>query len=63
VEQFAQVQLRVLALGGGSIPEGTAGDLLGLRPGYGMQEPIVPCDPESELAEGPVRRTLRKLRG
>jgi L-fuculose-phosphate aldolase len=62
VEQFAQVQLRVEALGGGSIPAGRAQELLGLRPGYGMTAPVIPCDPEAGV-EGPVARTLRRLRG
>lgn len=63
VEQFAEVQLRVLALGGGGIPAERARALEGLREGYGMRDPIVPCDPGSRLAENPVQRTLRRLRG
>lgn len=74
VEQVAQVQLRVLALGGGEIPAERAQELLGLRPRYGMHDPVIPC----ETGPGPlgsatirsrggsetaVDRTLRKLRG
>lgn len=71
VEQFAQVQLRVLALGGGAVDADRARDLLGLREGYGLKDPVIPCRPDSPLAQGrptqaagvdAVDRTLARLR-
>lgn len=70
VEQFAQVQLRVLALGGGSVEARKSEQLLALRAGYGWTAPVIPCDPESPLARArpggagsdPVARALTRLR-
>lgn len=64
VEQFAQVQLRVLALGGGEIPGEKIQALMGLREGYGMRDPIVPCRTSARPPTGQaaVERTLARLR-
>ncbi len=66
IEQFAQVQLRVLALGGGSIEGKRALELLALRPGYGLHDPILPCMPDpppQESPDTPAARTLARLKG
>ncbi len=51
VEQFAEVQHRVLQLGGGSVPAEAAVELKALRARYGWSDPIVPCDPASPLSK------------
>jgi L-fuculose-phosphate aldolase len=61
VEQVAQIQLQVLALGGGSIPEQRAQALMDLRESYGMRDPIIPCRPDSKSAEAAISRTLHRL--
>lgn len=45
VEQFAAVQLKVLALGGGKIPPERVEELIRLRSRYGLTAPILACRP------------------